>query len=88
MQCLIKWNIDKDQPMIDLVFGVDEPLEWHTANLHRNPKHYSGVGKLGASAIVNVQVRRRFLTLYRRSDIVRYYCVWMFAGEIRCCNVL
>lgn len=48
--------LDKDQPMIDLVFGVAEPLQWHAANLSQNPKHYSGIGKFGASTIVNVQV--------------------------------
>lgn len=42
--------------MIDMVFCVDHPLQWHADNLRANPTHYSGLGRLcGASGINHYQ---------------------------------
>lgn len=46
---------DEDK-MLDLVFVVDNPLEWHTQNLVNNPHHYaSHMRALGPSVITHVQ---------------------------------
>ena len=38
--------------MIDLVFAVDDPLQWHQQNLERNRDHYSWLcATLGADYI-------------------------------------
>ncbi|CAM9227719.1 unnamed protein product [Laminaria digitata] len=43
-------------PMIDLVLAVRDSEAWHKANLERNPRHYSGVGRLlGASGVARFQ---------------------------------
>ena len=36
-------NIDADNKdkMVDLFLVVDDPLQWHTQNMHMNPHHYS-----------------------------------------------
>lgn len=39
------------KPMLDFILAVRDPLEWHTENLQRNPKHYSMLGSLGPSAV-------------------------------------
>lgn len=41
--------------MIDFVFAVDNPLEWHKANMQTNHKHYSFIKYAGAEFIKNVQ---------------------------------
>ena len=41
--------------MLDLIFVVDDPLEWHKANLHRHWDHYSAMRRLGATAITRIQ---------------------------------
>ena len=39
-------------PMVDLLFVVREPVEWHTANMSMNPHHYAmPMSLLGPSAI-------------------------------------
>jgi translocator assembly and maintenance protein 41 len=45
----------KPSGMIDLIFGVDDTVQWHAANLERNKSHYSGLRWLGRDAISAVQ---------------------------------
>ena len=49
-----KGNISPDN-MIDFVFVVDNPYEWHKENLQMNPSHYSFLGSLGSGAIAQLQ---------------------------------
>lgn len=54
----LKVRIGKDEPeskMLDMVFVVDDPVEWHRHNLKRNPGHYSILGLLGPEVIVKIQ---------------------------------
>lgn len=46
---------DNSSSMIDLVFAVDDPVQWHTDNLERNWHHYSFLRQLGASSIASFQ---------------------------------
>lgn len=47
---------DSEEPkMLDLVFVVDDPVEWHRENLIRNPGHYSILGLLGPDMIFTIQ---------------------------------
>ena len=41
--------------MLDLIFAVDSPLEWHEENLKRNRDHYSFVRHLGSKGITSLQ---------------------------------
>jgi translocator assembly and maintenance protein 41 len=44
--------------MLDLIFAVADPLAWHTANLARNPSHYSLIARaLGARGVCALQER-------------------------------
>ena len=43
--------------MLDLVFAVDDPLEWHKQNLSRNRRHYSFLRNLGPGRITALQKR-------------------------------
>lgn len=45
------------RPMIDLVFCVDDPLEWHRQNLQMNWSHYSTVRVMGSSIISTIQTQ-------------------------------
>jgi uncharacterized membrane protein YgcG len=40
-------------PMVDFIFVVDDPEEWHARNLERNARHYSAVAWLGAGAVAS-----------------------------------
>eukprot|EP01098_Paradermamoeba_levis_P013389 TRINITY_DN6097_c0_g1_i1.p1 TRINITY_DN6097_c0_g1~~TRINITY_DN6097_c0_g1_i1.p1 ORF type:complete len:324 (-),score=40.56 TRINITY_DN6097_c0_g1_i1:55-1026(-) len=48
-------NPQKKPPMIDLVFAVDQPVEWHKANLVKNRSHYSFLKQVGGRGISWVQ---------------------------------
>ena len=41
--------------MLDLVFAVDSPLEWHEENLKKNRHHYSFLRYLGSKGITSLQ---------------------------------
>ena len=41
--------------MLDVVFAVDDPLEWHTENLSVNREHYSFMKVLGAHRITQLE---------------------------------
>jgi translocator assembly and maintenance protein 41 len=53
--------------MLDIVLAVEDPLAWHSANLQRNPTHYSWVRHFGPSAVVRVQ---------DLAASVYYNCTW------------
>mmetsp|Transcript_53895 Transcript_53895/g.122837 ORF Transcript_53895/g.122837 Transcript_53895/m.122837 type:complete len:315 (-) Transcript_53895:64-1008(-) len=44
-----------DQPMLDLILVVDDPVAWHAENLSRNRDHYSAVGSLGPGFVSYLQ---------------------------------
>lgn len=45
-------DASQQENMIDMVFCVDQPLQWHADNLRANPTHYSGLGRFcGATGI-------------------------------------
>eukprot|EP00833_Pecoramyces_ruminatium_P016304 jgi/Orpsp1_1/1190336/evm.model.d7180000078349.1 len=37
---------EKKKPLVDYVFAVENPLEWHKINFKQFQNHYSGLGKL------------------------------------------
>lgn len=45
------------KPMIDLVFCVNDSLEWHRKNLQINPTHYSAVRLMGSSVVSKIQTQ-------------------------------
>ncbi|CAL8092022.1 unnamed protein product [Orchesella dallaii] len=47
----------KPGKMIDLVFVVNDPVEWHTENLSMNKSHYSKLRYFGAKTIASTQER-------------------------------
>lgn len=44
-----------DRPMLDLVFVVENPDQWHRLNLKQNRHHYSIIGSFGSSIVTRVQ---------------------------------
>ncbi|ELU03060.1 hypothetical protein CAPTEDRAFT_92307 [Capitella teleta] len=46
---------DKSANMLDFIFAVDDPQEWHKQNMARNPKHYSFLRYLGSHNVANIQ---------------------------------
>ena len=40
--------------MLDLVFAVDDPVEWHRTNLQCNRHHYSALKHLGHRTIARI----------------------------------
>ncbi|KAJ3224006.1 Mitochondrial translocator assembly and maintenance protein 41 [Clydaea vesicula] len=46
---------EKNQPMVDFIFGVTHPSHWHSLNLRQNPSHYSSIKHLGAGAVSFLQ---------------------------------
>ncbi|KAF2354189.1 Phosphatidate cytidylyltransferase mitochondrial [Trinorchestia longiramus] len=41
--------------MMDFIFVVTDPLEWHRENMRRNARHYSSLRFLGPATVTNVQ---------------------------------
>jgi len=41
---------EKKKPLVDYVFAVDDPLEWHRINFEQFQQHYSGLGKMSHSS--------------------------------------
>ncbi|KAI8081981.1 mitochondrial matrix Mmp37 [Gilbertella persicaria] len=41
--------------MVDFIFGVSHPGHWHDLNIQQNPHHYSGMRRLGSSAVSFLQ---------------------------------
>lgn len=60
--------------MIDMIFCVANPYQWHRDNIEMNPHHYSAMRLIGANAITcwqqNVGARIYFNTLVPISDRV------------------
>nr|CAD7424045.1 unnamed protein product [Timema monikensis] len=46
---------DLNTNMIDIIFTVETPDEWHSENIQINPKHYSWLRWLGHNAVANYQ---------------------------------
>eukprot|EP00397_Hematodinium_sp_SG-2012_P050368 GEMP01058506.1.p1 GENE.GEMP01058506.1~~GEMP01058506.1.p1 ORF type:complete len:287 (+),score=51.47 GEMP01058506.1:83-943(+) len=44
----------KKQPMVDLIFIVDDAAKWHAANIARNPSHYSSLKFFGSQTVAAV----------------------------------
>lgn len=42
-------------PMIDLIFVVEDSLKFHSANITQNPNHYSGLKYFGPGLVATVQ---------------------------------
>lgn len=46
---------EEEEPMVDYILGVADPIQWHTENLQRNRDHYSFLmAYLGAKTITEV----------------------------------
>lgn len=45
----------KNNSMIDYVFAVDSPAEWHAANIAANPSHYSFLKYFGSGVVGHAQ---------------------------------
>lgn len=50
--------------MIDLLFTVENPFQWHEQNLRLNPSHYSSMRHMGSS----------FIARYQQSYAAKVYC--------------
>ncbi|XP_045179228.1 phosphatidate cytidylyltransferase, mitochondrial-like [Mercenaria mercenaria] len=48
---------DMSKNMLDFVFVVDHPEEWHRENIDRNSKHYSFLKRLGPKTVTKIQDR-------------------------------
>jgi translocator assembly and maintenance protein 41 len=44
-----------DLPMVDMIFAVEDPQAWHSANMALNPCHYTPLITLSSSRIAGVQ---------------------------------
>lgn len=47
--------LKKKETMIDLIFCVNNSLDWHSDNLIKNPQHYSGLKAFGPKCITKFQ---------------------------------
>ena len=45
----------QEKPQIDIIFGVVDPVKFHTTNLIQNPHHYSSMKYLGSGKISSFQ---------------------------------
>nr|NP_595808.3 LOW QUALITY PROTEIN: putative protein Tam41 [Schizosaccharomyces pombe]CAA20110.3 mitochondrial matrix protein import protein Tam41 (predicted) [Schizosaccharomyces pombe] len=45
----------KENPMIDFIFQVEDPVKWHKINLQQNPSHYSFVKNFGPGFVSTLQ---------------------------------
>ena len=68
---------DMSKNMIDFVFAVDDPEQWHKENIKSNPSHYSFLRRFGASTVAKIQenhgARIYFNTLVPCADrIIKY----------------
>lgn len=48
-------HVDKSKNMLDFIFAVKNPVEWHQENIQQNSKHYSALKHLGPSKLSYVQ---------------------------------
>lgn len=54
----------KKPSMIDLLFTVENPYQWHAQNMLKNPNHYSALSHFGSN----------FITRYQESYAAKVYC--------------
>ena len=72
---------DVHNAMLDVIVGVENPEEWHRANLGKNPQHYSWIRHLSGKSLSKIEVNDWYrLILYRRlvsvmCCITVMYCV-------------
>ena len=50
-----KGSKSNSNPMVDMIFVVDNPEEWHSLNLKLNPSHYSTLFPFSSSFITKIQ---------------------------------
>ena len=43
------------QPMVDFIVAVEDPVEWHRENMERNKHHYSFLRWIGPAAVARIQ---------------------------------
>ncbi|XP_013422051.1 phosphatidate cytidylyltransferase, mitochondrial [Lingula anatina] len=48
-------HTDPTKNMLDFFFVVDDPVEWHRANIAKNRSHYSFLKYLGSRRVANIQ---------------------------------
>jgi len=66
------------RPMIDFIFAVDNPQQWHTENIQRNRTHYSFLASFGGSAVsacanrIGVGVHFNTLVPWREQVMIKY----------------
>lgn len=48
-------KLGSDLPMIDLVFAVDDSVDWHAKNMKLNPSHYTPFMPLSPQMVATVQ---------------------------------
>ena len=59
--------------MVDLIFVVSDPQQWHAINVRQFPEHYSAVRFLGSRAIAAIEdwgAHVYFNTLVSMNDLV------------------
>jgi len=47
--------VARQDVVVDFIFAVDDPEQWHTANMAQNPHHYSFLRHLGSRTVTAVQ---------------------------------
>lgn len=47
----------KKPKMLDLMFVVENPYQWHAQNIHQNPSHYSFIRHFGSNFVARFQER-------------------------------
>ena len=64
--------------MLDIIFAVDDPMDWHSKNINSNPTHYSFVRHLPRSFLLRLQrsaaglYYNPFVTLHGWESMVKY----------------
>lgn len=51
---------NKKKPLVDYIFAVENPLNWHSINFKQYKNHYSGFGKLSNNANVLSWIQQSF----------------------------
>jgi len=51
---------EKKKPLVDYVFAVDNPLEWHKINFKQFQNHYSGLGKMSHSSKIISTIQENY----------------------------
>ena len=74
-------NETRGGPMIDMIFAVEDPLQWHAQNIEMNADHYALLPrKLGPKVIVNVQ--QSAASLYYNTLVPFPPSISLFQGQL------